>query len=192
MRLSMFSMIAFTAACAGTTPQPLSPTTRTGGVHDFDYFAGAWTTKQHRLKTRGAGSTDWEDFPGTVCLTPHLGGMVTVDELLFPTKGWSGLTVRTFHLEKHQWFIYWISSKTGALGTPVIGGFDGDRGEFYGDDDDNGRPIKVRYAWTKLDPDHAHWEQSFSYDGRTWEINWTADFLRADPATVCEAGRPKR
>ena len=31
---------------------------RTGDVHDFDYFAGAWTTLQRRLKTRGAGSDE--------------------------------------------------------------------------------------------------------------------------------------
>ena len=65
-------------------------------------------------------------------------------------------------------------------------------GAFYGEDQDNGRPVKVRYTWDKLDRDHAHWEQAFSYDNRTWETNWTADFVRADPAAICEAGRPKR
>jgi hypothetical protein len=61
-------------------------TKRTGSVHDFDYFAGAWTTCQHRLKVRGAGSTEWEDFPATLCMTLYLGGMATVDELYMPTK----------------------------------------------------------------------------------------------------------
>ena len=28
-----------------------------------------------------------------------------------------------------------------------------------------GRPVTVRYAWTKIDQDHARWEQAFSYDG---------------------------
>lgn len=125
-------------------------------------------------------------------MSHYLGGMITVDELYFPTKGWAGLTLRTFDLEKRQWSIYWISSTTGRLDTPVFGGFDGDRGEFYGEDVDGGRAVKVRYAWTKLDRDHARWEQAFSYDDRTWEINWIADFTRADPATTCEAGRPKR
>ncbi|MCY1054666.1 hypothetical protein [Nannocystis sp. SCPEA4] len=52
--------------------------------------------------------------------------------------------------------------------------------------------MKVRYKWTKLDEDHARWEQAFSYDGGAWETNWTAEFTRADPAAVCEAGRPRR
>ncbi|MCY1008343.1 hypothetical protein OV079_22850 [Nannocystis pusilla] len=64
--------------------------------------------------------------------------------------------------------------------------------EFYGPDEDAGRPVAVRYRWTKIDADHARWEQAFSYDGGAWETNWTADFTRADPASVCEAGRPKR
>ena len=164
----------------------------TGDVHDFEYFAGGWTTRQRRLKSRGVGSSDWEEFPATLCMTPYLGGMATVDELYFPTKGWAGLTLRTFDLEKRQWSIYWVSSASGKLDVPVVGGFNGNHGEFYGEDQDNGRPIKVRYMWNKVDRDHARWEQAFSYDDRGWETNWTADFTRANPATACVSGRPKR
>jgi hypothetical protein len=163
----------------------------TGDMHDFDYFAGAWTTRQRRLKARGVGSNEWEEFPATLCMSPYLGGMATVDELVFPTKGWSGLTLRLFDLQKRQWSIYWVSSRTGTLGTPVVGGFEGSRGEFYGGDEDGGHPVKVRYAWTKVDKNHARWEQAFSRDGRAWEVNWTADFTRADPATTCDRGRPR-
>jgi hypothetical protein len=44
-------------------------TTRTGEAHDFDYFAGGWTTHQHRLKARGVGSNEWEEFPATLCMS---------------------------------------------------------------------------------------------------------------------------
>ncbi len=164
----------------------------TGDVHDFDYFAGAWTTTQHRLSARGVGSTTWEHFPATLCMTPYLEGLATVDELYFPTKGWAGLTVRTFDVAARRWSIYWVSSKSGRIEPPVVGGFTGDRGEFYGADRDGDRPVTVRYVWTKLDPDHAHWEQAFSYDGRTWEVNWTAEFVRADATITCRGGRPVR
>jgi hypothetical protein len=166
---------------------------RTGSMHDFDYFVGAWTTQQHQLKARGVGSNDWEDFSGNLCMSLYLDGMVTVDEIYFPSKGRAGLTLRTFDPEKKQWSIYWVSSVTGRLDpVPVVGGFEGSHGEFYSDDHDNGRPIKVRFIWNKLDSDHARWEQAFSFDNRTWETNWTADFTRAHAATVCEGGRPKR
>ena len=179
-------------AASGEPTPPGYTTARSGDVHDFDYFAGGWTTEQRRLKDRGVGSGEWEEFPATLCMSLYLDGMVTVDELYFPTKSWAGLTLRTFDLEKHEWSIYWISSTSGKLDTPVVGGFDGDHGEFYGEDHDRGRPIKVRFAWNKLDRDHARWEQAFSYDNRTWETNWTAEFTRADTAKTCEAGRPKR
>jgi len=168
-------------------------TARTGTMHDFDYFVGGWTTNQRRLKARGVGSNEWEEFTGNLCMSLYLDGMATVDELYFPTKGSAGLTLRTFDRETRQWSIYWVSSTTGKLDpVPVVGGFEGNRGEFYAEDQDKGRPIKVRYTWKKLDHDHARWEQAFSYDKRTWEANWTADFTRSDSATVCENGRPKR
>jgi hypothetical protein len=199
MRIVFISMISLAAACAGASTRPPATTTvaidaaiPSGDVHDFDYFAGAWNTRQHRLKTRGAGSNDWEDFPGTLCMNPYLDGMVTMDEIEFPTKRWSGATLRAFDLATRRWSIYWISSKTGRLDPPVVGGFTGDRGEFYGDDVDGGRPVKVRYVWTKVDRDNARWEQAFSYDGKTWEVNWTAEFLRGDPAALCDAWRPRR
>jgi len=171
-------------------PPPGYTTTRTGGPHDFDYFAGGWTTAQRRLKTRAPGSSDWEEFPANLCMTPYLGGMVTVDELVFPTKGWAGVTVRTFDLQRRQWSIYWISSQAGRLEAPVVGGFTGNAGEFYGEDHDGDRHVYVRFRWTKIDQNRAHWEQAFSYDGRTWQTNWTAEFHRADTARVCEGGRP--
>lgn len=166
---------------------------RRGDVHDFDYFAGGWTTVQRKLAAPGVGSTNWEEFPATLCATLHLDGGATVDELYMSTKNRAGLTLRTFDRERHQWSIYWVNSATGRLDpVPVVGGFSGNRGEFYANDQLAGRPIKVRYLWTKIDPDHARWEQAFSYDDRTWETNWTADFTRADPSRVCDAGRPRR
>jgi len=181
------------AQSAGPVPPGYS-TTRTGTIHDFDYFVGGWTTQQRRLKATGVGSTEWEEFPATECMRLYLDGMATVDELYMPTRGRSGLTLRTFDLQKHQWSIYWVSSATGLLDADshVVGGFAGNHGEFYAPDEVDHRPIKVRYTWDKLDHDHARWEQAFSFDNKTWETNWTADFTRADTAKVCDNGRPKR
>jgi hypothetical protein len=162
-----------------------------GDVHDFDFIEGAWTLRNRRLKKRLAGSNEWEQFPAVDCAQIHLGRVVNVDELLFPTKGWAGLTLRNFDVEKRQWSIYWISSRNGKLTPPVVGGFSGDRGEFYGDDEDDGRPVKVRYLWVKQGPDHAHWEQAFSLDGKTWEVNWVNELTRANPAKVCSGVSPR-
>jgi hypothetical protein len=163
----------------------LEPTTRslqmqiTGDVHDFDFLAGDWTIRNRRLRLRGAGSSDWDEFPSTSHLALHLGGIANVDEIRFPTQGWSGMTIRTFDLKTRRWSIYWMNSRTGTLFPPVAGGFAGDRGEFYGDDEDDGRPVKVRFLWTRLGKDAARWEQAFSPDGRSWETNWVMDLTRS-------------
>jgi hypothetical protein len=192
--------LAFAAAAAANEPPqaavpPGYSTTVTGSAHDFDYFMGSgWQTTQHRLKATGVGSKEWNTFPATLCATPYLGGMATVDELYMPSKGTAGLTLRTFNPAKRQWSIYWINSRDGVLEMPpMLGGFNGKQGEFYNEDHDaQGRPVKVRFIWTLRDHDHARWEQAFSYDNRTWETNWTADFLRGDRAKLCEDGRPRR
>jgi len=185
--------VSSAAADSSTDVPPGYSMAVTGSPHDFDYFVGGWTTQQRRLKARGVGSNDWEEFPATLCMALYLDGIATVDELYMPKTGRAGLTLRTFDLQKHQWSIYWVNSATGKLDPiPVVGGFKGDRGEFYASDQENGRPIKVRYLWTRRDHDHARWEQAFSYDNRTWETNWIAEFVRADPATTCVGNRPKR
>jgi hypothetical protein len=157
------------------------------------YFEGAWTAAQRKLRTRGVGSKEWEEFPASLCMSLYLDGGATVDEMYMPTRHVAGLTVRTFDPAARQWSIYWASSATGRLDpVPVVGGFAGERGEFYGQDRVDDRPVKVRFLWRKIDGDHARWEQAFSYDDRTWETNWTADFARADPARTCIGGRPRR
>lgn len=163
---------------AGPQKTPPPPKLPTGDIHDFDFFVGNWTSVNRRLKKRFVGSTDWDVFPNTVRCESRMGGVVNIDEVDFPTKGWSGMTIRTFNLEKRQWSLYWVNSRTGELFPPVVGGFTGDSGEFYGDDTDDGRPIKVVFRWKRLGPDTAHWEQAFSLDGKQWETNWTVEHTR--------------
>lgn len=193
--------VPFAAALTGAAPggpqqetQPPGFTmTRTGAQTDFDYFEGAWVTTQRQLKLSGEKRGQWETFPGTLCKTRYLGGLASVDELYFPETRHAGLTLRLFEPTRKQWSIYWVNGRTGKLDPiPVVGGFEGNRGEFYADDKLDGRPIKVRYLWILKDRDHARWEQAFSFDNRTWETNWIADFTRADAAEHCDQGRPKR
>jgi hypothetical protein len=64
-------------------------------------------------------------------------------------------------------------------GPPQIGEFKNGRGEFFCEDTWNGRTIFIRYAWSDIKPNSAHFEQSFSDDGgKTWEVNWITDQTR--------------
>ncbi|MGN6104044.1 MAG: hypothetical protein ACTHU0_02975, partial [Kofleriaceae bacterium] len=147
----------------------------TGDVHDFDFLAGHWEVVNRRLATRFANAEDWHEFPSVQRCELWMGGVVNVDEAEFPTLGFSGMSLRVFDVAQRRWAIYWINSKSGVLFPPVHGGFTGDRGEFYGSDEDAGAPVDVRFTWTKLGPDRARWEQAFSRDGATWETNWVME-----------------
>jgi hypothetical protein len=150
-----------------------------GSVHDYDFLAGEWDVANRRLKVRGVGSNDWDEFPSTSRAQLFMGGVVNVDENNFPSKGWSGMTIRTFDPEANRWSIYWVNSRVGKLFPPVVGGFAGNRGVFYGQDEDDGKPVDVRFIWTLLGPDKARWEQAFSYNGGQWETNWVMELKRA-------------
>ena len=63
--------------------------------------------------------------------------------------------------------------------TPVIEQFDGDRGEFHGDDTHDGKDVRVRFVWPGVSPTAARWEQAFSVDGgEAWVTNWVMEYGR--------------
>jgi hypothetical protein len=176
---SALSLLPVASAKAADAAKKSGIAIPTGDIHDFDFFVGNWNSVNRRLKKRWVGSNEWETFPATIKCESRMGGVVNLDEGVFPTKGWSGMTVRVFNLEKRQWSLYWINSQTGELFPPVVGGFTGDHGVFYGDDTDEGRPIKVVFHWERVSPDFARWHQEFSLDGKNWEKNWIIEHTRA-------------
>ncbi|TMR94400.1 hypothetical protein [Nonomuraea basaltis] len=150
-------------------------------MNDFDFLAGHWNVANRRLVKALAGSGEWDEFPGHSVATRHFDGAASFDEIRFPTKGFSGLTVRVYNHETRQWSIYWGSSAPGVLDTsPMVGALEGDRGEFYGEETYEGRLVRCRFIWTVIGQDTARWEQAFSEDeGESWETNWTMDLTRA-------------
>jgi hypothetical protein len=85
-----------------------------------------------------------------------------------------------FDPRRQEWSLYWANSQSGILFPPVVGRFEGERGEFYGDDNEGGTPVRVRYIWSEITPTSARWEQAFSTDGgQTWESNWIMELTRS-------------
>ena len=151
----------------------------TGAPDDFDFLVGDWTVANRRLKTRWTAAPQWDVFPAVSRMEARLNGAANVEELTFTDRGFSGLTVRLFDVAARRWSIYWINSRDGLLTSPIQGGFTGDLGEFFGEDLDDGRFVSVRFRWQKRAPHGGpRWEQAFSLDGHTWEVNWTMDFTR--------------
>lgn len=148
-------------------------------MNDFDFLLGSWTVVNRRLRNVFAGDDEWEVYPATTTCWRLLDGVGNLDEIVFPTKGTRGLSLRLFDLERKEWSIYWANGRRGALDPPVVGTIDGDRGDFHGDDVYDGKPIRVHYIWTGITTDSPRWEQEFSADaGQTWESNWIMEFTR--------------
>lgn len=157
-------------------------------AHDFDFLVGTWSTRQRRLKKRLQGNDEWETFDATSTVQRLPGGVANFDTLVAEgwRPGWVGMSFRVFNPTTALWSIHWVTnegggidSASGRLESPVIGRFDGDEGLFEGDDQFEGRPIRVRFRWTRDGLDAARWEQAFSADaGHSWEINWVMEFER--------------
>ena len=154
--------------------------TTTGDAHDFDFWMGAWKVRNRRLRERLKGSTAWDEFDATVVARPLLGGVGNED--VYRTDfagGFTGMSFRFFDKETRRWSIYWADSRKGALEPPVVGGFSGDVGVFLGADTFEGRPICVRFTWSRVTTPAPRWEQAFSEDGgKTWETNWVMEMAR--------------
>ncbi len=148
-------------------------------INDFDFFIGTWDVANRRLLERNVGCREWDEFPATSVAHSFFDGAGNFDEITFTTKAFSGATVRLYDQQREEWTLSWISSASGVLTTPMRGVFAGGVGAFFADDHDGDTPIRARFLWTSDSPTTCRWEQAFSYDDeRTWETNWTMDFVR--------------
>ncbi|KIF75823.1 hypothetical protein QR77_21890 [Streptomyces sp. 150FB] len=149
-------------------------------MNDFDFLTGSWDVA-NRWRTDFLDDTSaWEEFPAHSHASRHFDGGANFDEIVFPTKGFAGLTLRLYDPERAEWSLYWASRRTGTLFPPVVGRFTDGRGEFYGDDTHAGRPIRARFIWSGTTGDAPRWEQAFSVDGeQTWTTNWTMTLTRS-------------
>ncbi|HJR72980.1 MAG TPA: hypothetical protein VJ806_05005 [Luteimonas sp.] len=167
------SLFATTAAASAT---PASD----DGLHDFDLFPGTWRARHRKLKKRLAGSDDWAEFEGTQWFLPMLGGAGNMDDNVFDVPGapYRGVSLRDFDPKTRTWAIWWLDSRVPhKIDVPVIGRFENGVGTFLADDTFEGRPIRMRFLWSKITARSRYWEQAFSPDGgKTWETNWTTEF----------------
>ncbi len=178
------SCVLMLAVCAGPTfaQDSNAVTSVRDGQHDFDFESGRWKIHLKKRLNPLTGSDKWVEFDGTSVTRKVWEGRSQIEEFETdsPTTGHiEGMTLRLYHPDSHQWYLYWANSKDGVLVVPQIGEFKNGQGEFYAQDLLNGRSILVRFIWSKTDTDVPHFEQSFSADGgKTWEVNWITDQTR--------------
>jgi hypothetical protein len=151
------------------------------GSHDFDFEFGDWTGHLKRRLHPLTGSNDWVDYDGPSIVRKVWGGKANLGEIEFqgPAGHIEGMSLRLYNPDTRQWNITFANSAAGATTTPMIGGFAGGVGEFYGPDTLGARPIFVRFIFSDITPKTFRLEQAFSDDGgKTWEANWIATFQR--------------
>jgi hypothetical protein len=164
------------------TPKPLDrPDMR--GLHDFDFLVGDWRVHSRKLKEPLSGRQEWIEFEGTISSRKLMEGRANVDDTVFNMPGgiYRGVAPRAYDPNTGQWAIWWIDGRNpfGNLDPPVKGRFVHGVGTFYADDTLRGKPIKVRFIWSGISRNAAHWEQAYSSDGgKTWETNWVQTLER--------------
>lgn len=176
--LALAIVLAF-APDAGSEPTPASAqvTALRDGQRDFDFEIGRWRTVVKRLKNPFSGGTDWVTYEGSSVVHALLGKRANLVELSIggPAGRIEGLSLRLYRPESQQWSLHYASAADGELTKPLFGRFENCRGEFFGEDDFGGRPIRVRFVISEVTADSARFEQAFSADGgKTWEVNWIA------------------
>lgn len=151
------------------------------GSHDFDFEIGTWHTHLKRLLHPLSGSATWVAYEGTSVVRKVWGGRANLVELEVDGPGGhvEGLSLRLYDPQARQWSLNFANSRVGRMSTPTVGEFKNSRGEFYDQEDFNGRMILVRNVWSDITPTSCRFEQAFSDDGgRTWEVNWIATDMR--------------
>ena len=153
------------------------------GRTDFDFIIGQWKVHNRCLRQRLKGSQDWYEFEGKSIARKILGGIGNIDEITFDreTGPVEGMALRLFDPKSQEWSIYWSSSATGVMDTPMIGKFENGRGEFFAHEVHENKHVYSRFIWSEITVNSCRWEQAFSADGgKTWEINWIMEFERLE------------
>jgi hypothetical protein len=198
-RLALAAIASAAAVTMSVGSDFLSAAPRDGS-RDFDVLVGNWRATLKRLDQPLSGSNTWTDYEGTQRTRNIWGGRASLTEFDVRNRATGatvqGLTLRLYNPATGQWSLYWANAKDGALDLPpVVGEFKNGRGEFWSQEERNGRAILVRYVWSDITATTAHFEQSFSADGgKTWEANWVSDMRKesATPTTSLSLTPPAR
>lgn len=178
-----FSVIPGRADGLKTEEKP--PSVR-DGQHDFDFDFGTWKTHSSRLLHPLSGSKDWVDMDGLTVVKKVWNGRANLAEYKAdgPASHVELMALRYYNPEARQWGVAFATPSGGTLSLPCIGEFRNGRGDFYDQEEFNGRYILVRFSIWRISENTAQSEQAFSDDdGRTWEVNWINKYTRASDET---------
>ena len=89
------------------------------------------------------------------------------------------LGLSLFNPQSHQWSLNWANGADAVMTTPMVGRFVHGEGQFYDQEEFQGRIIMARNGFSAITPNSSRFEQAFSDDAsKTWETNWIMTFTR--------------
>jgi hypothetical protein len=137
---------------------------------------GRWRVRNRRRTPSGS----WEEFDSTLNNWPVMGNMGNVGDNVFhaPSGTYRGMSIRAFDSETRQWRSWWLDGRRPhTIASSVAGTFNEGVGTLLGEDEIDGRKMRVRSQWSRAGGS-PHWEQATSIDGKNWETDWSASFER--------------
>ncbi len=134
-----------------------STATQADGSRDFDFLIGDWKAHVRRLPERLKGSNVWVEYDGISNHKKLLDSNANFEEFDVSSPDHKlrikAQTLRLYNPESHQWSIYLVDLDKGTLDLPpVVGQFNGKRGEFYNQQTWESRVVLVRYVWLNISP----------------------------------------
>jgi len=179
---NFFATLTREKGASAVNEEPSSPvSSAVDGAHDFDFHFGIWKTHIHRLLKPLTDSHTWTDYDGTSVVSKVWGGQASIFELeaTGPTGHIEGVGLRLFNPQSHQWSLNWANGSDAVMTTPMVGRFLHGQGQFYDQEEFQGRIIMSRNGFSAITPSSSRFEQAFSDDaGKTWETNWIMTFTR--------------
>jgi len=144
---------------------------------DWSFLVGRWRVRNRRRSPGGS----WEEFDSTLDNRPVMAGLGNVGDNVFhaPSGTYRGVSVRAFDAQSKQWRSWWLDGRTPhTIKSSVAGTFKDAVGTLLGEDEIDGRKVRVRSQWSRTSTKSPRWEQATSADGIHWDTNWSADFQR--------------
>jgi hypothetical protein len=134
------------------------------GAHDFDFHFGVWKTHIRRLLKPLTGSSTWIDYDGTSQVSKVWGGRASLLELEAsgPEGHIEGVGLRLFNPHSHQWSLNWANGSDAVLTTPMVGRFVHGQGQFYDQEESQGKIIMARNGFSAITSNSSRFEQAFS------------------------------
>lgn len=151
---------------------------------DFDFLIGKWQITNKIRKKRLSENNEWTESVAYSRCWQILDGLGNMDEFEMKTRGgrtFKGNTIRVYSPSRKDWTLYWVDNWNPDLGVTkqTAGSFESGVGIFYGEEEFNGKTVRLKFTWKKLDGNKAYWDQAY-YDEKNddWEINWIMIFDR--------------